>query len=310
MISNYAVYEYFLAASLLVISMLGMGTALTAGQFVLVARAPQGVLLIIAVQVLLTPFLALLLARLLLASPGVAVGMLLIAALPGGSYSNLLTYWGRGNVALSVSATAVCTLGCLLTTPFVLKTFGGAQLPGDFSMPVGRILAEIAGLVVVPLVSGMTMRRYLPVHSTSIGKVCMRISLVILSLLVVASVASGRLQLSAYSWLALLALLLFGLISLWLCYGLCALMRFSLGDSFTIAVEVVVRNGSLGLLLKASLFPAAEGADLQVADGVLYAVLVYSFISLAIAAFEVVAKRRGLGLMYGRRRAGDLESFS
>ena len=103
---TYADFEFFLSAALLVSAMFGMGTTLTIRDFLDVARSPQGVLLVLAMQVLITPLLAIALAKIFMLPDGIAIGLLLVAAMPGGLFSNILTFLGRGNVALSVKPAA------------------------------------------------------------------------------------------------------------------------------------------------------------------------------------------------------------
>ncbi len=303
---NYADYEYVLSAALLVIAMFGMGTTVTPRDFERVVRVPQGILLIVVMQALVSPLIAIGLARVFQLSDGVAVGLLLVAALPGGLFSNFLTYLGRGNVALSVSATALCTAGSLVTTSFILRVYGAAQLPDDFSMPVSRILFEITVCLLLPLLAGMWMRRRLPEHVEWTSKWCMNISLVLLGLVVAGALTSGRLKLSAYGWSAPLALLIFGIALVYLCCMVGKLIRLRDDDSFTVAIEVSVRNTHLGVLLKASLFPAQAGTSDPIGDGVLYAVLLYAGICIGIAISEVIAHRRGYGFYAPKEKeSGD-----
>jgi len=308
---DYAFFEYYLSAALLVCAMFGMGTMLTPREFLDVARAPYAVLLVVAMQVLVTPFLAIGVSRLFALPPGIAVGLLVVAALPGGLFSNILTFVGRGNAALSVSATSVCTLGCLVTTAFVLKTFGETQLPADFSMPVGRILGDIVLCLLLPLCAGMLVRRWLRRGHRAVAKVFIRTSLALLIMLIVVGILSGRLDLSAYTWRPPVALIVFGVVSLLLCYGLGYLIGLTVTDSFTSAIEVVVRNAHLGLLLKAALFPARAGEQDPIGDGVLYVVLFYGGASLFIAGFEVFARRMKWGVHADRYvKAGRVECES
>lgn len=298
---EYAQFEYFLSAALLVLAMFGMGTTLRPKDFAGVARAPQGVLLVIFLQILVTPLLAIALARAFFLPREVALGMLLVAALPGGLFSNVMAYLGRGNVALSVSATAISTLGCLVTTTFVLKTFGSTQLPQTFSMPTGKILSEISLCLLLPLMLGMAFLRMWPQRACQTSKLCIRGSLVLLGLIIVGSAMSGRLDVGRYGWRTPVAIVLFQMMGIWCCYLFGAIVRLPLADSFTVAIEVVVRNAHLGVLLKASLFPASSGEAGLIGNGVLYVVLFYGLASLAVGGIEVLAKRRYWGL-FGRTR--------
>lgn len=301
----YAQVEYILSAALLVVAMFGMGTTLRPVDFRGVARAPQGVLLVIAMQILVTPLLAIALARVFSLPSEVAVGMLLVAALPGGLFSNVMVFVGRGNVALSVSATALCTLGCLITTTFVLKTFGSTQLPTDFSMPMGRILFEISLCLLLPLLSGMALRRVRPSWSQVTANVCVRSSLALLALIVLGSVTSGRIDLRQFGWWSPIAIILFQITTMWLCYLLGTAIRIPLADCFTVAIEVVVRNAHLGILLKASLFPARNDAGRSLGNGVMFVVLFYGFASLLVGGFEVFVKRRNLGVFARYKPSSD-----
>lgn len=300
---EYAQFEYILSAALLVLAMFGMGSTLRPTDFAGVARAPQGVLLVIVLQVLVTPLLAIGLARVFLLPAEVAVGMLLVAALPGGLFSNVMTFFGRGNVALSVSATAICTLGCLVTTTFVLKTFGSTQLPESFSMPAGRILSEILLCLLLPLTLGMVFLRLWPHRARRVAKLCLRGSVVLLGLIIIGSATSGRLDVGQFGWRAPVAIVVFQVLALWLCYLFGAVLRLPVSDSFAIAIEVVVRNAHLGVLLKASLFPAGDEKSSLMGNGVLFVVLFYGGISLLMGGFEVIARRRGWGLHRRRQQS-------
>jgi BASS family bile acid:Na+ symporter len=300
---DYAHYEYYLAATLLISAMLGMGATLNMGDFRRVFHAPQGVLLMLGMQLLLTPLLAIGLARVLGVPQGIAVGMLVVAAIPGGLFSNMFTYFARGNVALSISATAVCTLGCLITTTLVLKMYGASQVPDDFEMPVGRVLFEITCCLLLPLALGMLSRRYLPRIYERLGTFCIRVSVVLLLVIIVGSITSGRLDMSAYGWRSITAMIAFGIISYYVCFPLGFLMRMPTNDMVTIGLEVVVRNAHLGILLKASLFPAIAGVADPVADSVLFVILFYGGVSLVIGVAVVVIRRLELRLWEAKMAA-------
>jgi BASS family bile acid:Na+ symporter len=296
---DYAAYEYYLSALLLICAMSGMGATLTGHDFLQIVRAPLSILLTLILQVAIIPIVALGVTYTFALPTGIGVGLLVIAALPGGLFSNLLTYLGRGNVALSVSATAICSLGCLLTTTLVLKTFASAQLPDDFTMPAGRILAEILLCLLIPLLTGMAIRRLFPNHYLRIGKYCINASLVLLALVMLSALAAGRIHLTQYGLRTPLALIAFGVLSMWVAYAVTIPLRLPLANTFTIGVEVVVRNSHLGVLLKAALFPARDGATNELGDAVLFVVLFYGAVSLVIAGIEVYSHRNRVGLVFG-----------
>ena len=298
---DFASVEYYLSVMLLVTSVLGMGAMLTVREFADVFRAPQGILSVLVAQIVVTPLLALAIAYLLRLPPGVAFGLLLIAAMPGGLFSNLLTHLGRGNVALSIAATAVSTLLCLVSTSLVLQLYGATHLPDDFSMPVGRILLDIGCYLLAPLLFGMTIRRVWPVQAPIVSRGFIHLSTVLLVLFIVGAISSGRIQIASYGWRAPLALMLFGTFSMWSGVGTATLFRLARNDRFTVSIEVLVRNGGLALLLKAALLPSVAGVADPIGDGVLYVILFYVGASLGIGIYEVCLKRLKWGILYTER---------
>ncbi len=303
----YADVEYLLSVGLLTTAMFGMGATLTPLDFIKVARVPQAMILMFLVQVVISPLVALGLARLLHLPPGITVGLLLIAALPGGLFSNIITYMGNGNVALSVSATAVASLTCLITTSIVLRVVGRTDLPDTFRMPTQSILIEILACMILPLLAGMVVRRFAVDRHATIARNVIRVSMVILVIFIVAAIGSGHIRAAQFGWRPPLALLLFSLACLWLCIGIGSILRLSINDRFTIGMECVVRNVQLGVLLKATLFPP-DTSD-QIGDGVLYALLFYGGLCMVVAAGEAYCKRKQVGLVYGAaRRAGTKDA--
>lgn len=293
----YADLERFLSIVLLVTAMLGMGATLRPSHFLQVARVPQAIALMYLVQVFISPFIAIGIIRLFHLPPGVAIGLLLVAALPGGLFSNIVTYLGKGNVALSVSATSLASLTCLFTTSLVLRMVGASKQLSDTDMPIQLILSEILLCMILPLAVGMVIRRFATRHHATISVIMMRISLVVLAIFVVAAISSGRIRALEYGWGPPAALILFCVVSIWCCYGLGALLRISIDDRFTIGMECVVRNVQLGVLLKASLFPSGEANE--IGDGVLYSLLFYGGLCLVVGGWEAFSKRMKIGFVYG-----------
>jgi bile acid:Na+ symporter, BASS family len=151
---------FFVAIVLLLfLTMVGMGLTLTPKDFALVFKKPQGMLVGPLCQFGLLPLLAMGVGRLFgfyETYPFIFLGLILIASSPGGVTSNLMTYFGKGDVALSVSLTAVCTVLALFFTPLLLQAYG-SNIP-DFSIPVMEVFKTMLVLVVVPLFVGMLVR--------------------------------------------------------------------------------------------------------------------------------------------------------
>ena len=288
---NYADYEYVIAAGQLILAMLGMGAALRLADFRAIARWPYGVILALALQYFVCPLLAIVFVQVWPLPAGIAVGLLLAAALPSGSLSNIYTYLGHGNLALSITATTASTLICLVVTPMILRVSASAYLPADFQMPTGKILMDITSCLLLPLAAGMVIGNRWPSIRQGLTNWCIRGSLLFLALLVIGSLTSGRIDVWAYGWtvptmLVLLSATLVG--PLQLAVRACGL---NADDAFTTAIEVTMRNGNLGIFLKASIFPAVAGVMDPIGDAVLFVILFYGGGTLIVAALPILYRR-------------------
>lgn len=279
----YVEYEYWFAVFQLVMAMFGMGATLSLRDFRDVVREPRSVSIGLAVQIVLVPLAAFVFLRVLGVGDGVAIGLALIAAIPGGTTSNIFTFFARGNSALSISITGLTTLACLLTTPLILTLLISDSLPADFSMPTGQIVTEIGFTLLLPLGLGMLYLYLYPRTAVAVSKWCIRASLLGILLIVIGSIAAERLNLEVFGMGNVMLVVFFAVLLMttgWLAPRLFGLSR---ADSTAIEFEVIVRNTNLGVLLKASLFPASAGATAQLGDSVLFTLLLYGGLQLAVA---------------------------
>ena len=279
--------EHLLASVQLALAMLGMGAMLTPPDFVRVARAPRALGVGLAVQLVLVPTIAWAMGRTLPVEAGLAAGLVLVAAVPGGTMSNLITYLGRGNIALSISLTAITTVGSLATTPALLRLLVGDHLPAGFDMPVARIAREIALTLILPLSVGMVVGMRFPPSRERFSRWCIRGSLFAIGLMVVGAGGSGRLDPRVYGAVGLVAV--FGVVFAFQVAAWLAARATSLhgNDRIAVVVEATVRNTNLAILVKASAFPARAGEVDPIGDGMLFASLLYGgFALLAVAVLS------------------------
>lgn len=293
MFEAYVRHEWWFAASQLALAMLGMGATLSVDDFVGVFRQPRAFLVGALVQVIGVPLLALAINAGLAPPPGIAFGLVLVAAMPGGAMSNVVTYFARGNVALSIALTGVITLTCIGTTPLVLRLLAGELVRGDFAMPVGAIAVDIAVCLLTPLALGMAVGATLgtTARRSAFARWCVRLSLTVVVAIAVGSAGAGRLDVGAHSLAPLAAIGLLvvlaqvaGTLPGWL-------LGLSRADLAAIAIETTIRNTNLALLLKASLFPVAPGVADPLADGVLFAALLYGGTAAPLSIPLVLAHR-------------------
>lgn len=288
----YLTWEWWFAATQLALAMFGMGATLRLDDFVGVFRAPRGFLVGAGVQVVGVPLLAVAVNALLAPPPGIAFGLVLVAAMPGGSMSNVVTWFAHASVPLSIALTAVITLGCMATTPLVLRLLVGDLVPADFVMPVGAIALDIAVCLLIPLAIGMAVGARLPTaRRAAIARWCVRASLLVVVGIAVGSASAGRLDASAYGGSALLAVLVlaFAVQQLGTLAGVVSgLRRAEIG---AIAIEAAIRNTNLAILLKASLFPAIPGIPDPMADGVLFTALLFAALAGPLTIPLIVVHR-------------------
>ena len=285
-------YEYPLAAAQLIFAMIGMGAALSVSDFARVIRVPRAVAIGLAAQLVLIPLLALAVSEGLDLPAGLAVGLVLVAAVPGGAMSNVFTYFARGNIALSIVLTAVTTIACLVTTPIVLRLLMGRHLPTDVDMPEGQISLEIGFFLLGPLALGMLVGAQWPTWRTAISRWGIRASVLCIVLIAVGSIAADRVDSAGHGVRALVAMLAFAFLALQVGLLVSALGGLSRADRIAIGTETTIRNTNLGLLIKASLFPAVPGVVDPVADAALFVVLLYGVFAFAVMLPALVWLRR------------------
>jgi BASS family bile acid:Na+ symporter len=232
----------------------------------------------------MVPLTAFLFLRLLGVHGGVAVGIALIAAIPGGTVSNIFTFFARGNSALSISITAITTLACLISTPLILSLLISDYLPADFTMPKAQIVKEIALTLLLPLAIGMAYLYLYPRSAPTLSKWSIRGSLLGILLIIVGSATAGRLDVEAFGNDNILLIILFTVSLSVMGYLVPRVMRLSRPDSKAIEFEVIVRNVNLGVLIKASIFPAAVSETAKLGDMVLFSLLLYGALQLLVGA--------------------------
>jgi BASS family bile acid:Na+ symporter len=289
---SYPLYEHQLASAQLAFAMLGMGALLSPRDFVSVVTAPRGLLVGLGVQLLVFPLLASVLGRVLPLTPGIAVGLVLVAAVPGGTMSNVATYFARGSIALSIALTAITTVGSLVMTPLILRIFVGAHLPPDFEMPTGRIAYEIGVTLLVPLGLGMLIGTRIPDRREGFSRWSIRASLAVIGLMVIGAGGSGRLDPESYGAVAPLAIFLLAAIGQLLSLGICVLSRVTAQERVAIGIEATIRNTNLGILIKASLFPAVIGVIDPIGDGMFFVALLYGGMAIVVALPLILVSRR------------------
>lgn len=293
--SHYADYEYLLASSQLFLAMLGMGALLAPRDFISEVRQPRSLCIGLGFQWMLVPVIALAVAALAPVPTGVAIGIMLIAAVPGGTLSNILTHFGRGNIALSISLTSITTVAALITTPLLLQLMMAEHLPDNFEMPTMDIARDILLTLIFPLLAGMVIKVKTPeITSERFSKWLIRASLLLVVMMAIGASGSGRLNPQAYGAISIGVVVLFCIALKLASVAVARVTNIPARDGLAVVVEATFRNLSLAVAVKAIVFPAQSGIVDPIGDAVLFTTFLYGIISVFVTLFPVFYHQRVL----------------
>lgn len=281
MFENYHEYEYLLARVQLVFFMLGMGATLEMTDFARIVRTPTTLLYGLGYLFLVMPLLAVLISRLMGVEPGIGVGLILIALMPGGVVSKVFTYLGRGNVALSITLTAFGSFGSVITVPLFLRLLASDYVPPDFSVPLGLVVPDVSLYLLLPLTMGMIWGHYSPANRMKFAHTLVSIGWLFVLLMVIGSIGSGRIHPGDYGWRAPLAIVIFCLLSQQLSMLPFYYFRWPRPDRLAVGIEMTMRNINLALLLMTLLFPYDRDMK-DIADGTLFVALFYAAVAMGV----------------------------
>ena len=283
---NAPVVELLLPLALAFI-MFALGLTLTPGDFARVAKRPLAVAVGLAGQVLLVPLLGFAVATAWGLPPEMAVGLMIVAACPGGASSGLITHLARGDTALSISLTAVTSVAAVVSMPlvvdFALHHFTGAGVAGD--LPVGRMVRGVFFLTTVPVGAGMLLKRYRAAPTARIAKATERIATALFLAIVLATFASQRQTLVDHIGAIGPAALTHNLAVMALGFGIAAAAGLARRDRVAIAVECGLHNAAVGIFIAVTVLQSPRMA----VPSVVYAL----FMNLSAIALIFVMRRGG-----------------
>lgn len=254
----------------LAIIMFGVALELTIEDFKKVAKNPKGTIIGLSSQFILLPALTFLLVLLLEPHPSFALGMMMVAACPGGNISNFFSLLARGNAALSVSMTAFSTLLSIVMTPFNFAFWASMYGPTNAILTqihldlfeVFRIIVLILG---IPLLLGMTLRHFKSELSQIISPYIKNFGIIFFAGFVIVAFGMNFENFISYVHLVVVLVFLHNSIALMCGYGIGYLFRLPRKDRKSIAIETGIQNSGLGLLLIFNFFDGLGGMALVAA---------------------------------------------
>jgi BASS family bile acid:Na+ symporter len=273
----------------LAIIMFGLGLSLTPGDFRRVARTPRAVAVALGLQVFVLPVIAFGLCIAFDLDPLLAVGVMLLAASPGGTTANLFSHLFRGDVALNITLTAVNSLIAIATLPAIINlglryfepTVGGE----DVTLPLTKVL-EVFAIVLVPVLLGMLVRRKFPELAALADRPVRILSAVVLAAVIAGAILSERDNIGEYLADVGLAALLFCAVSLAVGYLVPRAFGVDRRQATACAMEIGIHNSTLAITVAISVL---DSVDLAIPAAV------YSIVMFPAAALA--------GWLISRRRA-------
>ena len=249
---------------ILALMMFGVSLNLRPADFKRVLTIPRAPIAGLLAQFLLLPAATCLFTWAFRVDPQLALGMILVASCPGGSFSNIMTWLGKGSVAVSVSMTAVSSLAATVMTPLNFALYGWlnphtrAYLQ-EIALQPENILMLVLLVLALPLVLGMVTGRRFPTLAVRSEKPLRFVSLLIfLAFVAIAFLNNVDLfltQFHTFFWLVVGH----NLLALALGYGMARLMKLSVPDQRAVTMEVGIQNSGLGLVILFTFFPEAGG---------------------------------------------------
>lgn len=240
----------FLAFALIVI-MIGMGLSLTLDDFRRVVKMPKAVLIGFLNQIILLPIIAFGLNKLFGVDPAIAVGVMILAACPGGATSNLITHLAKADTALSVTLTAINSLITIITIPLI-TTFALSAFLGENSTveaPYGTIFSSLLVIILIPLSIGMAIRKYKPAFADRMDRPVRIAGVVLITLVILGLLIREREHIVEYFQSALLITLALNMITMSIGFLTARLSKLSFKEALAITIESGNQNGTLAISL-------------------------------------------------------------
>jgi bile acid:Na+ symporter, BASS family len=238
---------------LLTVVMFGMGMTLTWDNFKEIIRVPSVIFLGFALQYLIMPGAAYVISVLLKLPPEMMAGLVLVGYSPGGTASNVITYLGNGNVALSITLTLTSTIFAVFLTPF----FSYVLLNHVVPVPAAGMFLDILQIVLIPVLLGSTINSFFSSKIEKIRNVFPLLSTLAIVLIIAIIVALNKSKIADMSFIIFAAVILHNVTGLTLGYYIPKLFRYDKKICRTIGIEVGMQNSGLSVALAVKFFSAA-----------------------------------------------------
>ena len=249
------VTDIFLPIALAFI-MFALGLGLTGTDFLRVIKQPKDFFVGAISQIILLPVIAFVLVKIWPISPELAIGVMIIAAAPGGVTSNILTSFARGDVALSISLTAIISLLSVITVPFIIVTSLGLLGSENVSQNISLTSMAISMflIVTVPVITGMIFRRFASNTAINFEPIAKKISVVLFIIVLLGAILAEKDNIVSYFADAGLITFVLNVLMMVVAFYVAKLLGTGNAQKKCIAIECGLQNGTLAIFVGTTLF--------------------------------------------------------
>tara|TARA_Y100000590_G_scaffold332779_1_gene378378 strand:+ start:1119 stop:1970 length:852 start_codon:yes stop_codon:yes gene_type:complete len=254
--------------------MFALGLGLTGSDFLRVIKQPRDFFVGTISQIILLPIIAFILVKLWPISPELAIGVMIIAAAPGGVTSNILTSFSKGDVALSISLTAIISLLSVITVPLIILT--SVKLIDNSNLVLNISLTSMAIsmflIVTVPVVIGMIFRKFASNAAIKFEPIAKKVSAALFVIVLLGAILAEKDNITNYFAQAGLITLVLNLVMMIVAYYVAQLLASGIKQKKCITIECGLQNGTLAIFVATTLF----GGGLYVIPAATYSLIMFA----------------------------------
>ena len=251
-----------------------LGLGLTGTDFSRVIKQPRDFFVGALSQVILLPVIAFILVKIWPIAPELAIGVMIIAAAPGGVTSNLLTSFAKGDVALSISLTAIISLFSVITIPFIVLTsvelLGGSNITQDISL--FSMSRDMFLIVTVPVILGMLLRKFSSGVALKLEPIAKKVSIALFVLVLLGAIAAERENVISYFSQAGPITLILNVVMMIVAYYVAHFLASGTKQKKCITIECGLQNGTLAIFVATSIF----GGGMYVIPAATYSLIMFA----------------------------------
>ena len=254
--------------------MFALGLGLTGADFLRVIKQPRDFFVGTFSQIILLPIIAFILVKLWPISPELAIGVMIIAAAPGGVTSNILTSFAKGDVALSISLTAIISLLSVITVPFIILTsltlIENSGL--DLNISLTNMAISMFLIVTVPVITGMIFRKFASNVAIKFESIAKKISAVLFVIVLLGAILAEKDNVVSYFVQAGLITLVLNVVMMIVAYYIAQLLASGTQQKKCITIECGLQNGTLAIFVATSIF----GGGIYVIPAATYSLIMFA----------------------------------